>query len=168
LYLEHVYRDVLDIATRLGVPERGDALVASVRAELDAPTPPADLPRVLIEWWPKPVIAPGRWSWTRDVLHAAGTRGLIEDDDVKSRPLTDDEVRGLAPDAFVVSWCGVHPDKYRPDVVYRNPAWSGLPALRQGRVFCVPEAYLGRPGPRLVEGVRAPRAIVAGLGPAGG
>ena len=31
-------------------------------------------------------------------------------------------------------------------------------------VFCVPEAYLGRPGPRLVDGVRALRDVVATLG----
>ena len=55
--------------------------------------------------------------------------------------------------------------KYRPDVVYRNPVWAELTALREGRVFCVPEAYLGRPGPRLVEGVRALREIVERIGP---
>ena len=74
------------------------------------------------------------------------------------------EVRELAPDAFVISWCGVAPDKYRPDVVSRNPLWSSLPAVRENRVFCVPEAYLGRPGPRLVEGIRALREVMAALG----
>ena len=73
-------------------------------------------------------------------------------EEVKSRALADDEVRELAPDAFVLSLCGIHPDRYRPDVIYRNPAWADLPALRQGRVFCVPEAFLGRPGPGLPQG----------------
>jgi iron complex transport system substrate-binding protein len=82
---------------------------------------------------------------------------------VKSRPMTDEEVRDLAPDAFVVSWCGVDPAKYRPDVLYGNPAWAELPAIRGRRVFTVPEAYLGRPGPRLVDGVKALRRIVTGL-----
>lgn len=161
--LEDVYRDIVEIAGHLGVPERAGPLIADMRAELSAPPPPADAPRVLIEWWPKPVITPGRRSWATDVLHAAGARGLLEHEEVKSRPLADDEVLRLAPDAFVVSWCGVQPQKYRPDVVLRNPAWAELPAVREGRVFCVPEAYLGRPGPRLVEGVRALRGVVAGL-----
>src|SRR5690606_21283604 len=38
--LEHVYRDVALIARLLGVPERGDAVIARMRAELDAPAPP--------------------------------------------------------------------------------------------------------------------------------
>ena len=66
----------------------------------------------------------------------------------------------MAPDAIVISWCGVDPEKYRPDVVFRNPAWQEVPALKNGQVHCIPEAYLGRPGPRLVEGARALRGVV--------
>ena len=65
-----------------------------------------------------------------------------------------------APDAVVLSWCGVHPDKYRPDVVLEKPAWAGLEFVQKGRVYCVGEPFLGRPGPRLVDGVKAMRTIV--------
>ena len=74
--------------------------------------------------------------------------------------MEDAEVRALAPDAFVLSWCGVAPDKVRPEVIYRNESWRGLRALRDRRVYCVPEALLGRPSPRLVEGYRALCEIV--------
>jgi iron complex transport system substrate-binding protein len=161
--LEDVYRDVRDIGAVLGVPERAEALVTGMRAELDAPAPPAGAPRILVEWWPKPVITPGRRSWATDVLHAAGARGVLEDEDVKSRPMSDDEVAERAPDAVVLSWCGVHPSKYRPDVVLRNPAWADQRFVREARVHCVGEPFLGRPGPRLVEGVRALRSVVASL-----
>jgi iron complex transport system substrate-binding protein len=83
---------------------------------------------------------------------------------VRSRPLTDEEVALRAPDAIVLSWCGVDPAKYRPDVVYRNPVFQDTPALRNGHVFCVPEAHLGRPGPRLVHGLRDLQAIVREVG----
>ncbi len=151
-----IYRDIKEIAGILGVPERGIELVASMRAELDGPTrPPKDAPLVLVQWWPKPSIAPGRLSWTTELVHLAGGLNPIGSDDVKSRVLEDTEVAALAPDAIVVSWCGVHPDKYRPDVVYSNPALRDVPAVRNRDVFCVPEAFLGRPGPRVVEGYRA-------------
>lgn len=77
--------------------------------------------------------------------------------------MTDQEVVDLAPDAVVLSWCGVHPDKYRPDVVLRNAAWSELSFVTKGRVFCVGEPYLGRPGPRLVDGVLKLREVVEAL-----
>jgi iron complex transport system substrate-binding protein len=134
-----------------------------MRRELDAPDPAADAPTVLIQWWPKPVITPGRRSWATDVLHAAGGRGVLEAEDVKSRPMTDEEVSARAPDAVVLSWCGVAPAKYRPDVVLNNPAWAGLSFVQGKQVHSVGEPFLGRPGPRLVEGVRRLRRIVAGL-----
>lgn len=162
--LEDVYQSIRDIAGRLGVADRGEALVADMRAELDVDgARPPDAPALLVEWWPKPVITPGRRSWTTDVIRAAGGRAPLEEEAVKSRPVSDEEVLALAPDAFVLSWCGVDPAKYRPDVVYAKELWQDLPALRERRVYCVPEAYLGRPGPRLVDGVRALRAIVEDL-----
>ncbi len=167
--LVDVYRDIRDIAARLGVPERAEPLVAEMRAELgdgaSGSAPAEGAPRILVQWWPKPVITPGRRSWATDVIHAAGGRAVLADEDIKSRPMTDEEVAELAPDAVVLSWCGVHPDKYRPDVVLRNETWSDLPFVREGRVFCVGEPYLGRPGPRLVEGVRRMREVVRALRP---
>lgn len=164
--LDDVYRDVLVIGRALGVEHRARALVAEMRAELgaapDIHAPPG--PSVVIQWWPKPTIAPGRLSWATDVLHRAGGRNPLGHEAVKSRPVSDEEVAALDPDVIVVSWCGVDPAKYRPDVVLNNPALAGTTAVREGRVVCVPEAYLGRPGPRLVEGFRALRAVVADLG----
>jgi iron complex transport system substrate-binding protein len=179
--LDDVYRDIGDIAERLGVPERGEALVAEMRAAMEEggsagagtdadPEAGADAeagaggPSILVQWWPKPVIAPGRLSWVHDVLVHAGARNPLGAESVKSRPLDDAEVAERAPDAIVLSWCGVDPAKYRPDVVYRNPAFAAVPAVRERRVVCVPEAFLGRPGPRLIDGVRALREVVARCG----
>jgi iron complex transport system substrate-binding protein len=116
---------------------------------------------VLVEWWPKPVIVPGRDSWVNQLLDVAGGENPLADRAVKSTPISDDEALALDPDAVVVSWCGVRPEKYRLDVVYRRPAWQSLRAIRNRRVYPVPEAFLGRPGPRLVDGCRALRRIVS-------
>jgi iron complex transport system substrate-binding protein len=155
-----VYDDVRTIGRLLGVDDRAEALVRAMRAELDPPAPPAGTrPTVLVEWWPKPVIVPGGRSWIAQMLAAAGARGPLDDEDVKSRPITDDEARAFDPDAVVVAWCGVPFEKYRLDVVRRRPAWRALRAVAAGRIHPVAEAYLGRPGPRLVDGVRALRRI---------
>jgi iron complex transport system substrate-binding protein len=164
--IDDVYRDVRDIGARLGVPERAEALVADMQAVLTVASGsplPEDAPSILVQWWPKPVITPGKQSWVVGVLAAAGARAVLGHEDHKSRPMTDQEVVDLAPDAVVLSWCGVHPDNYRPDVVLRNAAWSELSFVTEGRVFCVGEPYLGRPGPRLVDGVLKLRKVVEAL-----
>lgn len=159
--LADVLRDVRDIAALLGVPEAAEPVVAELEAAIAPhPRPPGARPSIAVEWWPKPVILPGRRSWVHDLILAAGGGHPLEDEAVKSRPLEDGEFAAKAPDAIVLAWCGVELEKYRPDVLYRNPSFADIPAIRHGRVYCVAEAFLGRPGPRLVEGYRALRAIV--------
>ncbi len=156
---DDVLRDVRDIGALLGLSARAEALVA----EIEAGAPPVVVerrPAVLVEWWPKPVIAPGRRSWVTDLLERAGAHNPLADRDCKSTPLTDAEVAALAPDVVVISWCGVPTHRYRRDVVLRRPAWRQVPAVANDRVVPVSEAFLGRPGPRLVEGYRALREIV--------
>jgi len=159
--VEDVYADVRKVGGLLGREARAEAVVAEMRAAL-APRDVGDAqrPRILVEWWPKPVIVPGALSWVTDMLRAAGGENPLGEERVKSRPITDDEARSMDPDAVVISWCGVRPEMYRPHIVTRRPAWQGLRAIETGRVFPIPEAYLGRPGPRLVEGVRALERVV--------
>jgi len=169
--IEDVYANIALVAERLedggvpGVRERARTLIQDMRAELDPDEETGETqgsrPSILIQWWPKPVISPGRRSWVDPLIRRAGGHNPLGHEDRPSRPLEDREVAELAPDAIVVAWCGVHPSKYRPEVVSRNEAFREVPAIRNGRVMCIPEAYLGRPGPRLVEGLKALREVVA-------
>jgi len=174
--LADVARDVREIAARLGVAARGEELAAELEAAFapssrteasgGAEAPAGRRPTVLLQWWPKPVIAPGRHSWASELIELAGGRNPLGHEPVKSRPVPDEEVREMAPDAVVLSWCGVAPDKVRPDVVYRNPAWRDLLFVRRRRVFLVPEAIVGRPSPRLLDGLAALREVVREVAPA--
>ncbi len=159
--LEDVPVSVERVAEALGVADRGKALADRMREAFqpnDEPGGPR--PSILVQWWPKPVIAPAGRSWVQGLIERAGGLNPLGQEDRLSRPMTDAEVAAFAPDAVVLSWCGVHPDKYRPDVVYRNEAFSQVPALRNRQVHCIPEALLGRPGPRLLEGLEALRGVV--------
>jgi iron complex transport system substrate-binding protein len=159
--LMDVFADIERIAHALGVDERGRELTNQMRAEtVDDAKAPGVRPGILVEWWPKPVIVPGRHSWVSDMLTLAGGANPWAGRDCKSTPITDDDVIAAAPDAIVLSWCGVKPEKVRPDVVQKRVAWRHVPAVAKDHIYCVPEAWMGRPGPRLLEGLRAIRTIV--------
>jgi iron complex transport system substrate-binding protein len=158
-----VYANILEIGGLLAVTERAEQVVQAMREELEQRPAPTGL-RVLVEWWPKPVIVPGGDSWVNQQLLAAGAENPLAERPVKSTPLSEEAAAGLAPDVSVIAWCGVPLAKYRPEVVLRRPSWQSLELTRRGRVYPVPEAWLGRPGPRLVEGARELRRIVASLG----
>ncbi|MFZ5889942.1 MAG: ABC transporter substrate-binding protein [Myxococcota bacterium] len=160
--LADVYENIRQIGALLEVSDRAEALVAEMQREL-APRAQGQGPRILVEWWPKPVIVPGRDSWVNQLLGAAGAQNPLAERAVKSTPLRDEEAAALEPDASVISWCGVRLEKYRTDVVLRRPTWQHLELVKKRRVFPVTEAWLGRPGPRLVDGARALRRIVEQL-----
>lgn len=156
-----VLADVRTVGALLDRRAEAEVLVARMEAETAPVEVDGPRPSILVEWWPKPVIAPGRASWVTDLVHRAGGRNPLADREVRSAPLRDEEVVALAPDAVVISWCGVPSHRYRRDVVLKRPGWTDVPAVRADRVYTVPEAFLGRPGPRLVDGYRALREIVS-------
>jgi iron complex transport system substrate-binding protein len=162
--LEDVYSDIERIACALGVEERGRDLASLMRSEIvDCTSREMLRPSILVEWWPKPVIVPGKRSWVSDMLSIAGAVNPWSDRDCKSTPVADEEVLAAAPEAIVLSWCGVAPDKVRPDVVRRRALWKNVPAIANDRIYCIPEAWMGRPGPRLIEGIKAIRKIVEAI-----
>lgn len=161
--LADVYGDIRRIAAALGVAERGEALVAAMDTAMPRVAAPGPRPRVLVEWWPKPVIVPGRYSWVNELVERAGGRNPWADAPVKSQPLEAEAILEVAPELVVMSWCGVKEENYRAEIVCRRPGWERVPAVRGGHVVPVGEAFLGRPGPRLVEGYRRLREALAAV-----
>ena len=158
--LDDVPRDIQTIADAVDVSQRGQELAQQFQAAM-VPQQLDWRPNLLVEWWPKPVIVPGRDSWVTAMIELAGGRNPWRDNPVKSEPVDDDEVLRVRPDAVVISWCGVPFAKYRPDVVHRRESWAETPALQRDQVYCVSEEHLGRPGPRLLEGLAQLKNIVA-------
>lgn len=157
LRLPDVYADIRRIASALGVAERGEALVSEIQAAMPAVAHNLR-PAVHIEWWPKPVIAPARQSWVTDVIELAGGRNAYAEHDVKSVQVSPDQAQA---DIAVIAWCGVPEEKYRRELVTGRPGWQKVAAVSKSQVHAISEAYLGRPGPRLVEGYRRLRDLIA-------
>ncbi|MER3483108.1 MAG: cobalamin-binding protein [Meiothermus sp.] len=144
--LGEVYADIERVARLLDVQQQGQHVVRAMRWMI------AQARGQLPNWVrpPKPVIAAGRQSWVTGMLEALGAENAFAQLDVRSKPLTQEEIEAAQPDLITVSWCGVK--KLRPEVVLGRGL--DVPALRNRQVFALSEAYLGRPGPRLAEGVR--------------
>ena len=154
---DDVLQNLLDVSRELGAQERGQAVVDAMRArvlELRAGLPAfVRPPRVMVEWWPKPVIAAACQSWVTGMLETLGAVNAFGQVDRRSTSFTALDAVEAAPDAITCSWCGVR--KLRPEVIRERRGWERVPAVLNGMVFAVPESGLGRPGPRLLEGFEA-------------
>jgi iron complex transport system substrate-binding protein len=147
-------RDIGTIGQAIGMQAQAEGLIHSFSGQLAALHRNfARPPRVLVEWWPRPIIAATRESWVTDLLEAIGAVNALADRPGRSSPLTLEDVRASRPDLIVCSWCGVK--KLRPEII--EARGLGVP------VVCVPESGLGRPGPRLIEGAQQIAGALAGL-----
>jgi len=135
-----------------GVPERGEALVAELRARLDKVEKQVEgLPR------PSVVMITGRLgngllliarpgTYTGDAVLMAGGRFALDSGAIAQ---TSPEAV-LKSDPDVLLFAGS--DKDLKELVAR-PGWADMRAVRNGRAFTVVRAELLIPGPRTIAGV---------------
>ncbi len=109
-------------------------------------------PRVLVLEWTDPPMSGGHW--TPGLLELAGATALLGNPGANSQVLTWEQIAAADPDAVVVGPCGFDLQRTHAaiDELRGNPIWTGLRAVREGRVHPIDgSAYLNRPGPRLVD-----------------
>ena len=157
--LADVAADIRRIGQALDAEHRAEDIASRFDA-LSKPESGRDPVPVLIEWWPKPVIAPGRKSWVNEMLTLAGGRNPFANIDAESLEISTQQALDARPEAVVMSWCGVSEDKYRPHIVTRREGWRSIPAIRNGNIHAISEAWLGRPGPRLLDGIERLRKVI--------
>lgn len=164
--LADVAADIRRIGEALNAGAAAERLAARFDALLGRARPEPTVP-VLVEWWPKPVIAPGANSWVNEMLELAGGYNPWAGVDRESLEISTEMAAVAAPELIVMSWCGVQEDKYRPHIVRRREGWQDIPSIRHDRIVPISEAWLGRPGPRLIEGIERLRVAISrieGLG----
>jgi iron complex transport system substrate-binding protein len=157
--LEDVWRDVERVGEALGVPERGRALAADLRARVAAVAARVagrPRPRVVLLEWLDPVMVAGNWTPTLCAL--AGGDDLLGAPDRHAPYVRWEDVVSADPDALVALPCGFDLARTRAELatLARRPGWADLRAVRAGQVFaCDGNAFFNRPGPRLAESVEA-------------
>jgi iron complex transport system substrate-binding protein len=155
--LAGVWDDLRVIGRYVGRAERAEALIVRMQARMaelrvDREQAEGQLrPRVHWEWSAHPVVA-GRRSWITELLDLVGADNVYADLDVESVRVSYAEAQRREPEVVVACWCGV---RRLPtvDKVLARPGWQAVPAFQHRRVAVLSEAYFGRPGPRLVQGL---------------
>src|SRR5690606_36304829 len=108
-----VMAEVRLLGADLGVPERAEAVVAGMAAEvaaLEASRPPRPA-RVYLEWWPRPMFTPGAACFSNGLIALAGGINVFADRAGASVEITPAELVAADPDLCFVSWCGVAVDR---------------------------------------------------------
>lgn len=159
----HTLNEVLEsiqlVGKRLRVEQRAAALVAALRARLDAVASRVAAeprPRVAVLEWIDPPFTGGHW--VPDLIIAAGGQPVASHAGEPSREHSWDEIIEARPDLVLVSPCGFDLEGAAMQAVTAVDRLPGVP------VWAIDaDGLVVRPGPRLVDGVEA---IATALHPA--
>jgi iron complex transport system substrate-binding protein len=149
--LADIYQDILLIASVVHQPERGEALVANMQAEIAATrshTAGLIRPRVYCEEWGKPLIH--SQLWVAELVEAAGGAFVGE----PGGTTTAKAVAAAHPDIIIAAWCGAG-NRVPLERIVEQRRWHDLAAVRSGRVYCISDEALNTPAPTLLDGLHA-------------
>jgi iron complex transport system substrate-binding protein len=154
--LADVYQDIRLIGDILHAQDRASAVVEEmmrVFASTQDAVSKAETPLVYCEEWGKPLIH--SQTWVAELVSAAGGRFL-------GKPGSVTDAAAIAaqdPDVLVFAWCGAG-DRVPLARVIEKRQWQSLRAVREGRVYCVPDEFLNTPAPNLLQGLRALAGVI--------
>ncbi|RPH46074.1 MAG: cobalamin-binding protein [Burkholderiales bacterium] len=163
--IDGILRMVRTVGDLVGVPGKAEALIAALRANLEATAARAATlprrPRVYFEEWDEPPIC--GIGWVSELIGIAGGEDVFADQAcsaaARGRIIEDPmEVVRRAPDVIVGSWCG---KKFRPEQVRTRAGWQDVPAVRDGALHEVKSPEILQPGPAaLTDGLARLERIV--------
>jgi iron complex transport system substrate-binding protein len=166
--LEDVFSTIAFVGDLVAAKDGAAALVAGLRVRVDALSSrvrPARLPRVLVLEWTDPPMSGGHW--TPGLVELAGGEPILADPGANSRVLDWEAIAAADPDVVIVAPCGYDLGTSMRAVaalpVAAARTFESLRAVRSGRAFVVDgNAFVNRPGPRLVDTAELFAAAIAG------
>jgi iron complex transport system substrate-binding protein len=151
--LEQIFQEILDVGALFDVSERASALVASLRARLDAVKSrvaargAAPLPSIYVEVDYPDCWTIGRRTFVDEAVTAAGARNLFRDVDSAYTHVNKEEIVARAPDWVLF----LH--KVEGSITAR-PELAALDAVKSGRVIAdFDSESLLHSSPRLIHGI---------------
>lgn len=155
--LEGIFADIDRAGVALGRRDAAATVVADLRTRLAHVAflvAGASRPRVACLEWLAPLFNAGHW--VPEQIAQAGGHDVLGEPGARSHELTLADLIAADPDVIVLMPCGFDAERAMREsqALVADPAWDGLRAVRDGRVFAVDgNAYFSRPGPRVVDGV---------------
>lgn len=121
----------------------------ALRARTDS-IPRQKRPRVLVLVGDDTLYSFGQGSYVHTLVDLAGGRSITANLDNQAPTLSDEYVLQQQPDVIVGLW-GTDYDPSR--LLDLHPTWDVVPAVQNNRIISLPTSLIGRPGPRVLEGV---------------
>jgi iron complex transport system substrate-binding protein len=152
--LEDVAKDIRLIASVVGASSQAEILLADFSKTLEQTRATASAashkPLVYCEEWGKPLIH--SQGWVAELIKAANGTFLGTPGSHTSAEAIAELAEDAQPDVLLFAWCGAG-NRVPLERVIEQRNWHHLRAVRDRRVFCIPDEYLNTPAPTLLRGL---------------
>jgi iron complex transport system substrate-binding protein len=161
--VDGILRAILLIGGALGCEAAARELVADMRDEIkqvrEYSSVWPDRPRVYFEEWMDPLIA--GIGWVSELIEIAGGRDVFAElrgrGEARGRVVRAEEVVQRDPEIILASWCGKPVDA---TAIAARPGWSGVAAVRAGRIHELAGEDVLSPGPSVLHRLRRIHEII--------
>jgi len=157
---KEMFAGIREIGRATDSATQADRIIAKMQRELDAvaaanaATPGRTRPKVFIEIWHDPLMTAGGTSFMDEVVQRAGGVNVAHDLPQSYPTIGPEQVLAWNPDVILLGHAVQGEDAVAQ--MRARIGWSGVAAVKTGRIIAdIPSDHLQRPGPRLVEGVKA-------------
>ncbi len=160
--LEEVYATVRLVGRITDASAQADAVVKNMQDRIATVTAktknltPAQEPKVFYEVYHDPLMTVGPGSFIHDLIGLAGGQNIAAD--------TGKDYPQVSPELLV---------QKNPDIILspyedflksvrdgKYPAWAGVPAVKQNKLYQVDDNMMSRPGPRLADALEQLASLI--------
>jgi iron complex transport system substrate-binding protein len=174
--LSDIWEDIRQVARATGREDAAEEVLRGLKRrlwKLEQQTRHLPRPRVACLEWLDPLISAG--NWVPELIDIAGGDYTLTRAGEHSPKMTWETLVAYRPDVLVLMPCGFPISQTQRELpaLTALPQWQALPAVQANQAFIVDgNAYLNRPGPRIVESTEILAEILhsdvcAGLAPVG-
>jgi iron complex transport system substrate-binding protein len=160
--VDDIYESIIRIGELVGNVNEAGKIIHSMKFELDriSKERPARKLKIYSEEFHKPPMVAA--NWVPQLIEAAGGIAMSQPGKLSYEVSAEDVLR-FNPDIIVLHWCG-YKDKSRKDDLLKRKGWNTIPAVAHGRIVCIDDTFLNRPGPRLWMGAEILQKQIAQAG----
>jgi iron complex transport system substrate-binding protein len=162
--LADVFENAQTIASSLGHPERGHALIAALEGRLARVTDQlraafAVPRRVMVMEWLDPIYNCGHWI--PDQIALAGGVDMLSNPGGYSIVTPWEKVIQYNPEVLVLAPCGFHVSRARAELdrITERPGFREMVAVQRGEVYLADADLFTRPSTTLVDGIELLAAL---------
>jgi len=149
---EQLFSDLEKVGKIIGKEDEAEKLVKDLKSqvqEVKTKTQGLEKPKVFFEIYSQPLMTAGKNTFINDMIEIAGGVNIGAQAGEGYPQFSEEQLIKENPDFYLAAKGSMN----SPEDLKKRPGYSGLKAVKEGKVFVLDDNLVTRPGPRLVEGL---------------